>query len=88
MGNQESYNRAKRRVKAKIGFYIHLAVYIVVNIALIFINLSTSTEYYWFKWPLMGWGLGVIFHALAAFFLCGRKLITEQMIENEMKKDL
>ena len=31
MENKEAYQRAKRRVEVKIGFYIHLAVYIVVS---------------------------------------------------------
>ncbi len=56
MENQEVYQRAKKRVEAKIGFYIHLAVYAGVNILLIIINLSTSPQYIWFKWPLLGWG--------------------------------
>ena len=33
MQNQEAYQRAKRRVEAKIGFYIDLAVYMGVNIS-------------------------------------------------------
>jgi hypothetical protein len=32
--NQEAYQKAKKRVEAKIGFYIHLAVYAAVNILL------------------------------------------------------
>lgn len=45
MENQEAHRRAKRRVEAKIGFFFHLIVYIVVNAMLIIINLSTATEY-------------------------------------------
>lgn len=88
MENQEAYQRAKNRVKAKYGFYIHLSIYIAVSILLIIINLSTSSEYLWFKWPLMGWGIGVLFHALGVFFFPGKSVITEQMIEKEMKKEV
>ena len=87
MENHEAYKRAKKRVEAKLGFYIHLAVYIVVNILLIIINLSTSTEYLWFKWPLIGWGIGVFFHAIGTFVFSGRSVIKERMIEKEMKKE-
>jgi hypothetical protein len=86
MENQEAYQKAKKRVEAKIGFYIHLAVYIVVNIILIIINLRTSPEYIWFKWPLIGWGIGVFFHAMGVFVFTGKSAIKEQMIEKEMKK--
>ena len=34
---EEIYEEAKKRVKAKKGFFIHLAVYIVVNIMLVLI---------------------------------------------------
>ena len=87
MENQEAYQRAKKRVEAKIGFFIHLTVYIVVNILLVIINFSTSTQYLWFKWPLLGWGIGVLFHALGVFVFCGGSVIKEHMIEKEMKKE-
>jgi hypothetical protein len=87
MENQEAYQKAKKRVEAKIGFYIHLAVYIVVNIILIIINLRTSPEYIWFKWPLIGWGIGVFFHAMGVFVFTGKSAIKEQMIEKEIKKE-
>ena len=85
MKNQEAYKKAEKRVEEKIGFYIHLSIYIAVNILLIIINLFTSSHYLWFKWPLIGWGIGVFFHALGIYFLSGQ--IKEQMIEKEMQKD-
>ncbi len=87
MKNQEAYQRAKKRLEAKFGFYTHLSIYIVVNLLLIIINLSTSTQYLWFKWPLIGWGIGVFFHALGVFVFSGRSVITEEMIEKEMTKE-
>jgi hypothetical protein len=85
--NQEAYQKAKKRVEAKLGFYIHLAVYVGVNILLIVINLLTSSQYLWFKWPLIGWGIGVLFHALGVFVFSGGSAIKEQMIQKEMKKE-
>jgi hypothetical protein len=89
MGNPEAYERAKKRVEAKIGFYIHLAVYVGVNLLLLMINLTRSPQYLWFKWPLFGWGIGVFFHGLSVFVFPGRRLeaVKEKMIEKEMKKD-
>lgn len=87
MENQEAYQKAKKRVEAKIGFYIHLAVYLGVNILLIIINLTTSTQHLWFKWPLIGWGIGVFFHALGVFAFTEGSSIKKRMIEKEMKKE-
>ena len=87
MENQEAYERARKRVEAKIGFYVHLSVYIAVNILLVIVNISTSPQYLWFKWPLIGWGIGVISHALGVFVFTGGSAIKEQMIEKEMRKE-
>jgi hypothetical protein len=86
MKNQEAYQRAKKRAGAKLRFYVHLSVYIVVITLLIVINLSTSTQYLWFKWPLIGWGIGVFFNALGVFVLPGKSSVPERMTEKEMRK--
>lgn len=87
MENQETYDKAKKRIRAKIGFYIHLAVYLGINTLLVVINLLTSSQYLWFKWPLIGWGIGVLFHALGVFVFSRGSAINEQMIQKEMKKE-
>ncbi len=89
MEDQEAYQRAKRRAEAKIGFYIHLAVYVGVNILLVVINLSTAPQYIWFIWPLLGWGIGLFFHGMSVFVFSGKRFrgIKEKMIQEEMKRD-
>jgi len=88
MENQEAYERAKKRVEAKMGFYVHFVVYVGVNILLIVINFLSSPHYLWFKWPLMGWGIGLLFHGLGVFVFSKGKSIKERMIEKEMKKNM
>lgn len=87
MENNEAYQKAKKRVETKVGFYIHLAIYISVSVLLAIINLSTTPHLLWFKWPLIGWGIGVCFHGLGAFVFSEGSVIKEQMIENEIKKE-
>jgi hypothetical protein len=62
------YQRAKNRVEALKRFYIHLTVYVLVNLLLATINLLTSPGSLWFYWPLMGWGIGFVLHALIVFW--------------------
>ncbi len=85
MERQEVYEKARKRVEAKIGFYIHLAVYLGVNLLLIIINILTAPEYLWFKWPLMGWGIGLFFHGLGVFASFKGDSIKERMIEKEIE---
>lgn len=64
---EERYNLAKKRVQEVKGFYGNLTAYIVVNIFLVIVNLMTSPEHLWFYWPMLGWGIGVLFHGLRVF---------------------
>ena len=45
MAYQDEFARAQRVARAKMAFYVHLAVYLVVNALLIAINLLTSAEH-------------------------------------------
>ena len=49
----------------------------VVSILLIAINLNTSSQHLWFKWPLLGWGIGLSFHALGVIVFSGEKRMHE-----------
>ncbi len=63
-----SYLRAKERVEKIKGFYGNLASYCVVIPILIIINLTTNSRgFQWFWFPMLGWGLGVLFHAFETF---------------------
>ena len=64
---EDKYFLAKKKVGDIKGFYGNLASYIFVNAILIFVNLYTSPEYLWFFWPLLWWGIGVVFHGLRVF---------------------
>jgi len=87
MEDRELYERAKKKVEARIGFYIHLVVYLAVNTLLIIINLNTSPEYYWFKWPLLGWGIGLLFHGLGVYASSIGSSVKERMIQKQIKKE-
>ena len=67
--NKEKYNRAKKRVDELKGFYIHLAIYVVIN-AFILVNLYLRNDDFW-RWEhfftLIAWGVGVLFHASKTF---------------------
>jgi hypothetical protein len=67
--NQEfdRYQRAKKQVEEIKGFYGHLISFVLVMVVLLFINLRYSPQYLWFFWPLLGWGIGLLFHGMKVF---------------------
>jgi len=67
MSEEEIYHQARKRVEEKKGFYIHLAVYVIVNILLIIIWAVTDRGFPWFVFPLAGWGIGILFHFMGVF---------------------
>ena len=86
MNNQKTEQTAHQNAKAKVEFRIHLINYIAVNSLLAILNLTLTPGYIWFIWPLLGWGIGIILHALRIYFL-GTSSIKERMIEEQMKKE-
>ncbi|MDD2985857.1 2TM domain-containing protein [Flavobacterium sp.] len=63
---QTAYDRAKDRVEKLKGFYANLISYCTVIPILILINMNTSS-FQWFWFPMLGWGMGLTFHALETF---------------------
>lgn len=87
---QESkYLRAKQKVAAIKEFYSSLLSYIIVIPILYYIwHRYTPFTIQWFWFPLVGWGIGLIFHAFNAF---GNPIFgidwEERKIKEIMKED-
>lgn len=92
---QEKYNRARKSVEKLKGFYIHLAVYIIVNTVLllsIFLRISDGHGNFWqaghFLTPIF-WGIGLFFHAMNTYQanpLFGRRW-EERQIKKYMEEE-
>ena len=85
----DKYYLAKKKVENIKGFYGNLIAFVVVNAVLLFINLYTSPQNLWFYWPLMWWGIGVVFHGLKVFevFPTMGKDWEERKIKEFMEKE-
>ena len=64
--HEERLARARRRLEALKGFYIHLFVFAMVLAGLFIINLAAGGPW-WVLWVLLGWGIGIIAHAITVF---------------------
>ena len=79
---------ARKRAKAKTSFYIHLIVYIIVNILLVSIwyFTSDSSGLPWFVFPLVGWGIALVIHGVVAFRGSALEDMEDRMTERELSK--
>jgi hypothetical protein len=61
--------REARQILKRRTFYLHLAIYVAVQVMLIAIWALVGGGFPWFLFPLMGWGIGVVAHGASAFLL-------------------
>ena len=75
--NKEKLERAKKRVQELKGFYVHLAVYVIINTFIstmkIVQNLGNGESFNEAFWDFgtfavwIFWGIGMFFHAVKVF---------------------
>ncbi|WP_318465468.1 2TM domain-containing protein [Photobacterium leiognathi] len=63
----EDEKQAIEYVKGIKSFYSNLTSYVLVIGMLFVINYFTGPDYWWAVWPALGWGIGIVSHALSAF---------------------
>ena len=83
-------NRAKRlrkRLETTI-FYIHFALYSVVNIALAIIWRVTGGGFPWFALPLGIWGIFILLHFLMVSVFAGRGPRARDWVRAVTEKDV
>jgi 2TM domain len=85
----DRYRAAKSRVAQLRGFYVHLTTFIVVNAFLLVLNLLTDADNLWFYWVLLGWGIGLVAHALQVYgsFTIFGKDWEERKVQEYLKRD-
>jgi hypothetical protein len=92
MNEEEIQAKAEKRVEEKVGFRTHLTVYLIVNTLLFFIWLFTSLFaadgwiFPWFLFPLIGWGIGIAFHAWGVYGPNNSEARREAMVQKEMER--
>lgn len=73
---------ARRRAGAKLGFYIHALVFVLVN--LLMAVLSASSGRNWAIYPALGWGLGLAIHGAVVFMVTGGMM--DRLVEHERRQ--
>jgi len=84
MKERVTYEEAKVQVRKLGEFYRHLIVYFVINLGLISVNIITGQ--WWFVYPLLGWGIGIIAHGLSVCTQNWGKTWSERKIREYMEK--
>jgi hypothetical protein len=67
LNEEERYNKAVEKVEKIKAFYANLTSYVLVISFLFYVNYTTYWEHKWFLYPMIGWGIGLMFHYFEAF---------------------
>jgi hypothetical protein len=81
------FRTAKRSVERKLGFGLHLAIYLAVNGGLLLLGLLRHDEIVRPALPLLGWGIAVLFHGLAVLLRAPYSDLKRRMIERELGRN-
>lgn len=82
------HKKAKQRVIAKKGFYIHFGIYVIISIFLFLINLLADPSDYWFYYPVLSWGIAVAIQYFVTFGVPGSDILSQEWEERELEREM
>lgn len=86
LSSQAIDKRARRRAGAKLGWYTHAAVYVLVNLVLLGLSANGFGTRPWSMFPLLGWGLGLTLHGLSVFLIGAGGGLREHLVQQERER--
>jgi 2TM domain len=75
---------ARRRAKAKLGFFTHALIYAVIMTGLSLLALSQGKA--WSLWPAAGWAFGLLMHGLGVFGFAPSGALRERLVQRERER--
>ena len=83
LSHEDIERLARRRAGAKLGWYVHATVFVLVNLMLFALSSHGLGHRGWSLFPLLGWGLGLALHGIAVFLLGD---LRERLVERELER--
>jgi hypothetical protein len=77
---------ARKRAGAKLGWYIHATVFVLVNLFWLAMSDYGVGNRAWSFKPALGWGFGLVLHGLSVFFLGAGGELRERMVQRERER--
>lgn len=77
---------AHKRAGAKLGWYIHATVYVLVNLFIFAISRYGFGHRPWSVFPLLGWGVGLALHGISVFMLGTGGGLRERLVQQERER--
>jgi hypothetical protein len=86
LSTEEIEHLARKRAGAKLGWYIHATIYVLVNLMLFAMSDAGFGTRRWSFFPLVGWGLGLALHGISVFMLGSGSGLRERLVQRERER--
>lgn len=87
LSSEELERLAHKRAGAKLGWYVHAIVYVLVNLFIFAISQYGFGSRPWSIYPLLGWGLGLALHGFSVFLLgAGGGGVRQRLVAQERER--
>jgi len=88
--NENAHDRIGKRVKAKKAFLTHAGVYVAVALFFLVMNIATFDESgeWWFFFPMLPWGVGLLIHYFSVFGFPGTQNLVEKWEIEETAREM
>jgi len=77
---------ARKRAGAKLGWYFHAAIYVLVNLGLWLVSNQGFGTRGWSVYPLLGWGLGLLLHGASVWLIGAGSGLRERLVAKERER--
>lgn len=77
---------ARRRAGAKLAWYMHAMLYVLVNLFIFSISKYGFGHRAWSIYPLLGWGIGLALHGVAVFVLGSGGGLRQRLEQRERER--
>lgn len=77
---------AHKRAGAKLGWYVHAAFFVAVNLLMFAVSRYGLGSRPWSVYPFLGWGLGLTLHGVAVFVLGNGSGLRERLVQKERER--
>jgi hypothetical protein len=86
MTPEEIDRMARKRAGAKLGWYIHATVYVLVNAVIFAMSFYGYRSRPWSMAPVLGWGVGLALHGISVFVIGKGSGLRERMVARERER--
>jgi hypothetical protein len=84
LSDSELERLARKRAGMRLGWMIHAAVFVAVNLLLAVISLGAGRH--WAVYPFLGWGLGLALHGAVVLAALPGTGLMERLVERERRR--